>query len=361
MRLQISDHARRAPCAPSSLGVPHVSALLQERHAPTLPIPHQASASTARRRTDDTNSRHSTDRLPCDAGRRAHACPRHRRAPARARAPCPSRPLHPTTAPARPGSGRRAAAALQSNLRRLAGPILLPTVIQDADDIRTDGQPVACGNPLYAKLTECRSLASICALIGPMSRPMSVGARPWLCTSLACWNVCSARRKDARAAAGLAGDNLDGWLGAARLCLCALRHVETPPRSDCEPKSARPKIARAHNARQHAPPVSDNGSRALPQTRRTLPEPLDRQRATASLARKRSIRVKQLHTGQPHVHIGDSHKTYYGIFYCGRIFVKMQRVTAGAATAVEPAAGFGASLGSPRSIGRAGEPPASRL
>jgi hypothetical protein len=62
---------------------------------PTLPIPHQASGLTAWRRNDDTSTPHSTDRLPCDEGTRAHAFRPHRRVPAHARAPCPNRPWHP--------------------------------------------------------------------------------------------------------------------------------------------------------------------------------------------------------------------------------------------------------------------------
>ena len=44
--------------------------------APTLPIPDQVSALTARFGSDDTNIPRSTDHLPCDGDMHAHACRR---------------------------------------------------------------------------------------------------------------------------------------------------------------------------------------------------------------------------------------------------------------------------------------------
>ena len=84
--------------------------------APALPIPDQASGLTVRRRRGDTNIRHSIDRLPCDGGKHGHARPPCRRAPVRARAPCPNRPSHPTTALAGQAPGRRVVGISQSNL-----------------------------------------------------------------------------------------------------------------------------------------------------------------------------------------------------------------------------------------------------
>src|SRR5262245_41115353 len=60
------------------------------------------------------------------------------------------------------------------------------------------------------------------------------------CTSMARWNVCPALGKDASAVAELGANNVDAWLGVAWLYLCALRNVETPPRSDPKIRSARP-------------------------------------------------------------------------------------------------------------------------
>src|SRR5262245_43904935 len=63
------------------------------------------------------------------------------------------------------------------------------------------------------------------------------------CACVAGWNVCTARSKDVIRVAELGGDDLDDCLGVARIYLCALRNVETSPRPDCEPQSARPKVA----------------------------------------------------------------------------------------------------------------------
>ena len=57
-----------------------------------------------------------------------------------------------------------------------------------------------------------------------------------ICNCVARWNVCPAWNKDVSGATGLGDDNMDGWMGAARLYLCALRNVETAPCSDCELK-----------------------------------------------------------------------------------------------------------------------------
>jgi hypothetical protein len=85
-------------------------------------------------------------------------------------------------------------------------------------------------------------LASICELIGPMSRPNLVGAKPKVCPRVACWNVCPARGKVISWVAELGNDNMDDYLVVSRLCFCPLRYVETSSRSDYELKSARSKI-----------------------------------------------------------------------------------------------------------------------
>ncbi len=144
--------------------------------------------------------------------------------------------------------------------------------------------------------------------------------------------------KDARTAAGLAGDNLDGWLGAARLCFCALRHVETPPRSDCEPKSARPKIVDGHITPVSMHLLSATTSGVLYRRHGYT------SRAPGSLNALRQLRKETINSGQTTAHrptprhIGDSHKTYYGIFYCGRISLKCKGLRPDAGPVVEPAA-----------------------
>src|SRR5215813_11280264 len=90
-----------------------------------------------------------------------------------------------------------------------------------------------------------------------MSWPILVGAKPSALRLCAGWNVCTTRSKDVIRVADLGGDDLDDCLGVARICFCALRNVETSPRPDCEPRSARPKIATPHSiiATARTPPA----------------------------------------------------------------------------------------------------------
>jgi hypothetical protein len=76
-----------------------------------------------------------------------------------------------------------------------------------------------------------------------------LGQSPKRCACVAGWNVCTTCSKDVTRVAELGGDDLDDCLGVARLYFCALRNVETSPRPDCEPQSARPKIAAGRGAR----------------------------------------------------------------------------------------------------------------
>ena len=78
----------------------------------------------------------------------------------------------------------------------------------------------------YAKINKCAILESICGLIEPISRPTLVGVKPYwvhLCGSL---EFCPPLGKGIRAVAELGGDNVDDWLGIARVYFCALRNVE---------------------------------------------------------------------------------------------------------------------------------------
>ena len=102
-----------------------------------------------------------------------------------------------------------------------------------------DAQP-SCG-----KLSHARFWRVFASLPGLCRGQSWLGQSPKRCACVAGWNVCTTPSKDVIRVADLGGDNLDDCLGVARIYFCALRNVETSSHSDCDLKSARPKIAAA--------------------------------------------------------------------------------------------------------------------
>ena len=102
---------------------------------------------------------------------------------------------------------------------------------------------------LCGKLSNARFWRVFASLSGLCLGQSWLGQSPKRCACVAGWNVCTTCSKDVTRVAELGGDHLDDCLGVARLYFCALRNVETSPRPDCEPQSARPKIAAGRGAR----------------------------------------------------------------------------------------------------------------
>jgi hypothetical protein len=102
---------------------------------------------------------------------------------------------------------------------------------------------------LCGKLSNARFWRVFASLSGLRLGQSWLGQSPKRCARVAGWNVCTTCSKDVTRVAELGGDDLDDCLGVARLYFCALRNVETSPRPDCEPQSARPKIAAGRGAR----------------------------------------------------------------------------------------------------------------
>jgi hypothetical protein len=96
---------------------------------------------------------------------------------------------------------------------------------------------------LCGKLSNARFWRVFASLSGLCLGQSWLGQSPKRCACVAGWNVCTTRSKDVIRVAELGGDDLDDRLGVARIYFCALRNVETSSRPDCEPQSARPKIA----------------------------------------------------------------------------------------------------------------------
>lgn len=96
---------------------------------------------------------------------------------------------------------------------------------------------------LSGKLSNARFWRVFASLSGLCLGQSWLGQSLKRCACVAGWNVCATRSKDVIRVADLGGDDLDDCLGVARIYFCALRNVETSPRPDCEPRSARPKIA----------------------------------------------------------------------------------------------------------------------
>ena len=99
--------------------------LLAHRFGPATrwrspPIPRRAGRGSPACRRGDTSSRRCRRRLPCGEDRRGPSRRRRLRRPGRARALCPSRLWPPTTAPAAPGRGPRAARRRASEARKSA-------------------------------------------------------------------------------------------------------------------------------------------------------------------------------------------------------------------------------------------------
>jgi hypothetical protein len=101
------------------------------------------------------------------------------------------------------------------------------------------------------------------SLPGLFSQPR-LGQSRDRCHCMDCRNVCAAGSKDLRAVADLPGSHVDGGLGIAWLCFCALRDVETSPRSDCQFRPARPEIviSEASNRSEATKPGRVDGNRA---------------------------------------------------------------------------------------------------
>src|SRR5262245_33556220 len=102
---------------------------------------------------------------------------------------------------------------------------------------------------LCGKLSNARFWRVFASLSGLCLGQSWLGQSPQRCACVAGWNVCTTRSKDVIRVADLGGDDLDDCLGVARICFCALRNVETSPRPDCGPRSARPRIAADKGAR----------------------------------------------------------------------------------------------------------------
>src|SRR5262245_5839348 len=99
-----------------------------------------------------------------------------------------------------------------------------------------------CGDPLYGKLNKCEIWRVFASLLGLCLGQSWLGQSPKRCTCMAGWNVCTTCSKDVTRVAELGGDNLDDCLGDAWLYFCAIRNVETSPRSDCQRNATRPEI-----------------------------------------------------------------------------------------------------------------------
>ena len=121
-------------------------------------------------------------------------------------------------------------ASLRQRSKRCIARIDVKCVFRDAQTL--------CG-----KLSHARFWRVFASLSGLCLGQSWLGQSPKRCARVAGWNVCTTRSKDVIRVAELGGDDLDDCLGVARIYFCALRNVETSPRPDCEPRSARPKIA----------------------------------------------------------------------------------------------------------------------
>src|SRR5262247_2792586 len=121
--------------------------------------------------------------------------------------------------------------------------VILPLDAGEQHRTRSTHLRVRDAQTLCGKLSNARFWRVFASLSGLCLGQSWLGQSPKRCACVAGWNVCTTRSKDVIRVAELGGDDLDDCLGVARIYFCALRNVETSPRPDCEPRSARPKIA----------------------------------------------------------------------------------------------------------------------
>src|SRR5215831_1249827 len=135
--------------------------------------------------------------------------------------------------------------------------VILPLDAGEQHRTRSTHLRVRDAQTLCGKLSHARFWRVFASLSGLCLGQSWLGQSPQRCACVAGWNVCTTRGKDFIRVADLGGDDLDDCLGVARIYFCALRNVETSSRQDCEPRSARPKIATLHSiiATARTPPA----------------------------------------------------------------------------------------------------------